>query len=334
MTRASSYLALVLAVVLTPLRTVSAGCDDELLHNRLQSMASGTETFHGTKLWDTVNVSAVQYPIRYKTSLEHMLERLDSYVTQAAKAKSQVVMFPELFVLDRLNPDSSLSDADQLKEIARKETPIILERMKAHATRLRMHILAGSVPVLGTDGKIRNVAHLFFPDGSHVGQTKMFLTPDEVEWGWTPGNELKLFRTPWGLSVILICYDSQFPAVSQALMQASPELIFVPSMTGEKGQKRVRWAAQARAVEHHAYVVVTGTTDAEGGSEYVGQAAFLTPQEEGFPGLLRQGKMNRDQVVSASFDLAKVRKSKSSSGLYPGRDQISEGRSIRIIPPK
>jgi len=54
---------------------------------------------------------------------------------------------------------------------------------------------------------------------------------------------------------ILICYDIEFPEVARVLAEAGAEILFVPSCTdGREGFCRVRYCAQARAIENQVYV--------------------------------------------------------------------------------
>ena len=63
-----------------------------------------------------------------------------------------------------------------------------------------------------------------------------------------------------GNIAILICYDVEFPEVARVMAEAGAEILFVPSCTdGREGFCRVRYCAQARAIENQVYVAMTGT---------------------------------------------------------------------------
>jgi len=279
---------------------------------------------------NTLKATAIQYPIDGNKTLNEFISKSERLVNEAADQGSQLVMFPELAVLDMLSTTSGVPDARQLEEIARTGTPVYFERMAELSRRRQVSVLAGSMPRETPDG-IVNTALLAFPNGRRVYQDKIFLTPDEVEWGWKPGSELKVFNAPWGKSVITICYDCQFSLLSNELSKFPLELIFVPSMTGEKGFSRVRWAAQARSVEHYSYVMVTGTVNGPGVTYNGGQAAFITPQDSGFPGILMEGPKDQSGSVTATFDMAKLRQRQESTGLYSARDARRRRTPIRVI---
>lgn len=284
-----------------------------------------------------LKVAAVQYPVAGGSSLDEVRARMTDYVVRAKGDGAGLVVFPELFVLDRIDPASALSEADQLAAVARIETPEYFAHVARLSRELDIAVMGGTYPrelPEAAGGGIVNTAILAFPDGRVVFQDKLHLTPDEVAWGWKAGEELRVFDAPWGRAAILICYDSQFPSITTALARSAPETILVPSMTGAKGFHRVRWASQARAIEHHAFVVVTGTVDGPGGAfGLVAQAAILSPQDRLFSGLIRQGPKGKDALVYADLNLERLRFSRKAAGIYAGRDQTLRPTPIRVVAP-
>ncbi|MEW6058319.1 MAG: nitrilase-related carbon-nitrogen hydrolase, partial [Bdellovibrionota bacterium] len=273
----------------------------------------------------TLRVAAVQYPIEWNKDLNAFLRALEDHVSDAKAQGAELVVFPELPILDMLDP--SRPEESQLRELATSITPVIFQHALALARSMNISVLAGSYPRLNSNADIVNTAVLAFPDGRSVYQDKLFLTPDEISWHWVPGDDLKVFNAPWGKSVILICYDCEIPMISSILAKEKPEIFLIPSMTGEKGFYRVRWAAQARAVEHYAFAVHTGTVD-EKGADLHGQAAILTPQDTGFPGVLAEGTKNRRQVLTGVLDLDHLRERRESAGIYPAKHQSERRKKI------
>ena len=234
------------------------------------------------------------------------------------------MLIPELFSLDLL--DFSKSETEQFDQIIEDLFPSFNIEMQNIADELNIYILAGSVPIR-VQGKIRNRSYLFGPHSNSVFQDKIFLTPDEVEWGWVGGDKLTVIQAPWGNTAILICYDSEIPLISHTLTQHQLNLILVPSMTGDSGFTRVRWSAQARAVEHMSYVLLSGTTGAPAeGWEMTAQAAVLGPSLSGFTPLIAEGNLNEDnQIVFTTLDMEKLRQAKAQGSYYPAKDQQSAG---------
>ena len=58
---------------------------------------------------------------------------------------------------------------------------------------------------------------------------------------------------------VLLCYDSEFPELARHLVDQGAQTLFVPFCTDERqSYLRVRYCAQARAVENQCYVVMSG----------------------------------------------------------------------------
>lgn len=273
-----------------------------------------------------LRLSVVQYAMSGGLSFADFQNKVRAQVLSAKQAGSELVVFPELFTLDLIRPNSS--ETDEVAEIAKTWTPQIWRWLTELAREQQIAILAGSSPRYVKE-KIVNTAALIFPDGQIQLQDKIFLTPSEREWGWSAGSDLKVFSSPWGRMAILICHDCEFPKISQALAKHRPEIILVPSMTSDQtGFQRVRWTAQARAIEHAAYVIHTGTVEPRqnllpGWSHY-GQAGVFSPSDssKGFFGLVEESKkINEEALLNLHLDMAKLRDTRDHLGIYPARDQ-------------
>ena len=273
----------------------------------------------------TLQISAVQFPIDGGIKYEAFWKKFETYTREAKAKGSDLVVFPELVTFDMLG-ETGLSEKDDTLRIAREITPRFFEDVRKLSRSAGVAILAGSSPRVVASGDVVNTALLVFPSGEELLQDKTYLTPDEKSYGWSRGSGVQTISTPWGKWAVAICYDSEFPKISDALAKQNLDLLLVPSMTSDThGLRRVRWTSQARAVEHHAYVVVTGTVSpvrptAKSWS-HQGQAAFLTPSEKGFPGVLSEGVLNRAGLWTARFDLKTLRQSKLQVGIYPAREQ-------------
>ncbi|MES2767669.1 MAG: nitrilase-related carbon-nitrogen hydrolase [Bdellovibrionota bacterium] len=276
---------------------------------------------------NTLRLSSVQYLIEGNHSLDSMMSKITRLVQEAKEKGSELVVFPELFIFDLLRDQNDPQIEVRLREIAETVTPILFERIADLAQRESIAILAGSTPIL-ENNRIYNRAMIVFQDGQRIFQDKLFLTPDELDWGWASGTRLQVFNAPWGKTTILICYDCEFPIISNLLARSKPEVILIPSMTESRhGFRRVRWSAKARAIEHRAYVVHTGNV----GYLQYGQAATMTPSEAGHPGIKNQGKINKFEIVTTDLDIGHLRQTRLTRGPHPARDQNSRIEPIEVI---
>ena len=284
------------------------------------------------KQMSSLKVAAVQFPLAEAGSSTEFLAKVASSIQEAKVQGAELVVFPELITTELVDWYSKeTSDVDQLTKIARDFAPKYIDWLKAQATAQQISILGGTTP-REVNGKIVNTAILAFADGHVVFQDKLFLTPDEKAWGWVGGDALHVFDAPWGKTVIAICFDCEFPVVSNMLVSERPDVILVPSWTATRsGLNRVDFTARARAVEHYAYVVKTGTVAAEGARlPHYGQASLHTPQDVGFPTSPVEGKLNEAGLVFGTLDLKHLREQKKLSGYYPANEQSLRFQPIRI----
>ncbi len=270
-------------------------------------------------------ICAVQYEMRKIRNWEEMCEQVEYFVDTADLYDSHLVIFPELFIaqmlctFDRTTPLPEL--VSQLADLHGQYVELFTEL----AVTRQILIVAGSVPVHQPDGTIRNTAHLFSPMGNVYTQEKLHLTPAEsTYWGLSQGEGLKVFETPLGRMAILICYDIEFPELSRMLVDAGVDLIVVPFATDErKSYQRVRYCAQARAVENTIYVVLAGNVGALPRSPAMslnfGQAAVLTPSDFAFPlnGIAAEGVINSQTVVITDIDLGALEVDREVANVRP-----------------
>jgi predicted amidohydrolase len=277
-----------------------------------------------------LRVSAVQYHLHTVSSFDDFVAQVTHYVKAAAEFGARLVLFPEFFTTQLLSIPDNAGRPRPFPELA-SFTPAYLELFRRLAKEQGMYI-AGGTHVIERGGKLYNTAHLFTPDGSVREQPKLHLTPTEVEaWQLTPGDALQVFETDFGRLVILICYDIEFPELARMARARGADVILCPSCTDDKhGFHRVRFCSHARAIEDQVYVVVTGTVGALPTVDWmrsnVGQAAVLTPCDLPFPpgGVLAEGEINQDMVITADLDLDVLRKSRERGAVRTWQDRRTD----------
>lgn len=285
-----------------------------------------------------VRIAAVQYEIQGNQTVEQLMAKLEAAVVEGVAAKADCIVFPELTTFDawRVHQIESHSvpsqqEVEETLRIATEITPAYLRGMAALAEKYQVDILAGTTPCI-EGSAIFNSAHLFFRDGSRFRQDKLYPTHWELKAGISPGSELATCDTRWGKCAILTCYDVEFPDVSSLLVSVRPEIIFVPSMTeSPSGLQRVRWCAQARAVEHHAFVIVAGTVGSPSQSwKHFGQAAFLAPRESRFTDNPVTGRPGQAMVLTCPLNLQALRESRQSTEFNPSADITSRKQRLPV----
>lgn len=257
-----------------------------------------------------IRVCAAQYLLRPVTCWEMLEQQVEFFAQTADEYHCHFLLFPELFtaqLFSMLPPElDSMSAVWEVAKLADRYREMFMRCAEKH----NLYIIGGSTPIAFGD-EVRNVAHLFTPSGSVYTQEKLHITSVERNaYDMQPGDALRVFDTPFGRIGILICYDIEFPELARLQAQHGVEVIFVPFATDErKSYQRVRYCAQARAVENVVYVVLAGCV---GNLPQVtsflvnyGQAVVCTPCDIAFPkdGIMAEADPNCETVVIAELDL-------------------------------
>lgn len=275
-----------------------------------------------------VRITAVQYQLRPIRSFEEFAHQVEFFVDVAQDYRSHFVCFPEFLTCQLLSLIKGETAHRAVRRLAQEYTEPFIELMSNLAQRYERYIVGGTHPTFQGSG-LHNTAYLFTPDGLALTQEKIHLTPAEkTYWDFTPGQTLRVFDTPLGKVAILICYDVEFPEAARAVVDQGAEIIFVPSCTDDRqGFLRVRYCAQARAIENQIYVVNTGTIGNLPQVDYLstnyGQAAILTPSDFPFArdGIAAEGTANIEMTVTADLNLELIHQNRNEGSVLPYMDR-------------
>jgi predicted amidohydrolase/GNAT superfamily N-acetyltransferase len=275
-----------------------------------------------------VRVCATQYDQRRIKTLQDFADQIEYFTDTAACYDSHLLLFPEFVtaqMFSTMERDIALADAINNLVGMHEE---MNEIFRSAAMRHKLFIVGGSTPVRRENG-LFNVAHFYTPAGNVYTQDKMHITPAEkTDWNIVPGEKIRVFETPIGRIAICICYDIEFPEYIRLLVEHGVDIILNPFATDErKSYLRVRYCAQARAVENMVYVVMSGNVGGLTHSPSMflnyGQAAICTPSDFAFPmnGVAAEGVVNTSTVVIADLDLATLDIQRQSASVRPPLDR-------------
>lgn len=263
-----------------------------------------------------MKIATAAYPMDILSDWAAYAAKIDAWVAEAAGQAADLLVFPEYGSME-LATLAGLDVAGNLEASLHAVSDRIPDADALHAHLARhynVHILAASAPVFdpATGPRPVNRARLFTPTGACAYQDKQIMTRFEREvWGVVAGGPLTLFDTALGRIGILICYDSEYPLLARALMQA--DLILVPSCTEAlSGYWRVRIGAMARALEQQCVSVMASTVGLSPWSDAVdtntGMGGIFGPPDVGFPptGVLATGTLNQPGWTYANVDIAHI----------------------------
>lgn len=269
----------------------------------------------------SITIAAAQYPIGQPASLAEWEAKIRAWVAEGAATGASLLVFPEYAAIEQAACFGPAVYKDLGLTLA-KVAELAASRVELHkdlARQHNVHILAGSGPEKKPDGRFVNSAQLVTPRGRVGVQEKIIMTPFERDWGISGGAPLRVFETTLGNIAVLICYDSEFPLLARALTEAGAEIVLVPSCTERvSGYHRVRTGARARALENTIVTVQSPTVGDAPWSPAVdfnsGAAGIYVPSEHGISddGTLAEGTLNAAQWVTATADLERLRRLRST----------------------
>lgn len=304
----------------------------------------------------TVQVSCVQRTIRPVKRIEEYIDMLHSFINQAAKQGSQMVIFPEynfldLFgfipgfsILNRSVNQSSFrkigsnhhfeqGNTKDTAQAAASMSPVALftaiaepveQGLEAIFSYLSkgygMYIYTGSY-VTEENGVLFNIGSLYGPDGQRVGrQKKLHLTDMEEQFGMQRGTRLELVDLPIGKVVIPICMDATYFETFQLANNLGAEMVIVPIANPEEYHF---WKALKgiwpRVQESHLFGLKASLTGWFMGMHYTGKAGIFAPMAMT---LNRDGVLAfsaqpvGDELVTAMLDFESLRKEREHAEYF------------------
>jgi len=174
-----------------------------------------------------------------------------------------------------------------------------------------------------------NVSYLFRRNGSVEKQYKIHITPHERKWwGVKPGNTVEVFDTDFGKIAILICYDVEFPELARIAVSKGAQILFVPFNTDERrGYLRVRYCAQARAIENQVYMVLAGCVGnlpaVDNLDIQYAQSAIFTPSDVEFhrEGIATEAPANTETLIFQDLDLELLNRNREFGSVQTLKDR-------------
>lgn len=263
-----------------------------------------------------MKLATAAYPLDWLDDWAAYEAKMRAWVSDAAGQGAELLVFPEYAGMEL----ASLAGHDEAADLG-GSIRAVSERvarsnavLAALAQEFGVYILGGSAPV-SEGGKVVNRAPFFGPQGDMGHQDKQIMTRFERDdWGIAGQGPLTVFDTSLGKIGVLICYDSEFPLLARALVEAGAEMILVPSCTEAlEGYWRVRIGAMARALEGQCVTVMASLvgdrSEIYAVEENTGQGGVFGPPDMGFPptGVIAEGQMGVPGWTLAQVDLAHVR---------------------------
>jgi predicted amidohydrolase/GNAT superfamily N-acetyltransferase len=274
-----------------------------------------------------VRVCVVQFQMRTIESFDDFAKQCEHFIDVASDYKCDFILFPEIFTMQLLSLIKAKTDAEAMRKLA-EYTPQYIKLFNRFAVKYNVNIIGGSQFTLEND-ELYNVSYLFRRDGTLGKQYKLHITPSErTWWGVKGGKHLEVFDTDKGKIAIQICYDIEFPELSRIAADRGAQIIFVPFCTDERyAYLRVRYCAQARCVENHVYVAISGSVGnqptVKSSVIHYAQSAIFTPSDIPFSrdAIAGESAPNIEGLVFEDLDLELLKQHKQSGSVLNSKDR-------------
>jgi predicted amidohydrolase/GNAT superfamily N-acetyltransferase len=282
-----------------------------------------------------VRLGLIQWQMRPYKDLDELMQQAEYFIDAVSGYRSDFALFPEFFNAPLMAENNHLSESEAIRELS-KYTSKIVQRFAELAISYNINIIAGSMPEI-KNNLLYNVGYLCKRDGTTERYEKLHITPDEAKiWGMQGGSELKAFDTDCGKIGILICYDSEFPELSRLLADEGMDILFVPFLTDtQNGYSRVRFCAQARAIENECYVAIAGSVGnlpkVHNMDIQFAQSMVFTPCDFSFPanGIKAEATTNTEMILIADVDIDLLRELNQFGSVKNLRDRRKDLFELR-----
>lgn len=229
----------------------------------------------------SVRVAAVQ--MASGPRVDANLYEAGRLIGMAANAGARLVVLPENVAI------MGLAETDKLAHVEPDSGGPIQEQLAGYAARHGVWLVAGTIPMRGTDPARARAACLVFDDQGHrvARYDKLHLFDVHVEGDAAyaesatlePGDQVVTVATPFGCMGVAVCYDLRFPEQFRVMVDRGAEFFAVPSaFTARTGAAHWRPLLQARAIENQSYVIAAGQGGYHmNGRETHGDSLILDP---------------------------------------------------------
>ena len=297
-----------------------------------------------------IRVASVQFEHK-SGDKNYNLDRVRHFVGEAAKAKVEIIVFPEMCLTGYWH--TRKLSRDQIAALAEPvpEGPSAQELMRLSREH-RMTICAGLIE-RGDDGKFYNASVVAMPDGQWTRHRKMHEFVSEFI---SDGDQFTVFDSPHGCRVgVLICYDNNIIENARANALMGAEILLSPHQTGgcnsvsphamkpvdpeiwarreedpaaceaelcgPKGRGwLMRWLP-SRAHDNGMFLIFSNGIGPDDDEIRTGNAMILDP----YGRILVESRAARDDMVVADLDASLIETSSGRRWLRARRPELYEG---------
>lgn len=230
---------------------------------------------------------------------EENLRKGQSLIAEAARRKSGLICFPEMWTTGLDWKYCVRAAADHEKTI---------NAVGALAKKYGIWV-SGSMSAPASGGKVAN-SHILFDAGGRragvYGKTHLFSPLNEGSHV-AAGDCLCVVDAPWGPTALTVCYDIRFPELFRAYALKGATVVLSPMAMPHPRLAHWKVLSRARAIEDQLFFIganQVGSEDfgARGTVTYFGSSVIIDPWGE----TVAEAGETDEELLTATIDLARV----------------------------
>jgi N-carbamoylputrescine amidase len=271
-----------------------------------------------------VTVAATQFAC--SDNREENLATAERLIRDAAAQGANIILIQELFETpyfckdhcpDYFSIASSMDESPAVRrfQLLARELNVVLP---ASVYEKAGNAFYNSVAVVDADGSVLGTyrkAHIPESPGYHE---KFYFSPGDTGF--------KVWRTKFGTIGVGICWDQWFPESARAMALLGAEILFYPTAIGAEPQdlsidSKDHWqrAMQGHAASNIMPIIASNRIGTERGERwtvtYYG-SSFIT---DNTGAMLKEANRTDEAIITASFDLDKLREYRQAWGVFRDR---------------
>jgi predicted amidohydrolase len=236
-----------------------------------------------------MKVSSIQLGMKDRPKDETVAHAL-GLVDQASG--SDLILLPEIWPCGFFSFDRYRSDSETL------EGPTVTA-FRQKARDQHAHILMGSL-VEHEGRNFYNTTIFINPQGEIVARYRkihLFGYQSDETQILTPGKEVVVTATPWGVCGFSTCYDLRFPELFRRMVDQDACFFLIASAWPQVRLEAWRLFNRARAHENLAFLISCNAAGSNDGKQYAGHSMIVDPLGQ----VVAEGG-EQEELVSAEID--------------------------------